>query len=89
MSLRSQIETAKDAVSKALVTALENKNELVVGNLMTCYTNLNSISVTDTFASSSKYKIDFGGGIYTNDYDYNSIPCSSMNEDTISFTGLG
>jgi hypothetical protein len=89
MSLNSQIETAKDAVGKALITALENKNELVVSKLMTCYTSLNTISVADTFSSSSKYKIDFGGGIYTNDYNYNNIPCSSMSDDVISFTGLG
>jgi hypothetical protein len=88
MSLRSQIETAKDAVSKALVTALENKNELVVGKLMTCYTNLNSISVTDTFTSSSPYKIDLSGGIYTNNYESYNIPCA-MNDDVITFNGLG
>ncbi len=85
MTLKSQIETAKDAVSKALVTALENKNELVVSKLMNCYTSLSTITVTDTFTSTSKYKIDFGGGIYTNNYN---IPCSAS-DDVISFTGLG
>ncbi len=82
MSLKSQIETAKDAVSKALITALENKNELAVGKLMDCYTNLTTI---DTIESASKYKIDFGRGIYTNEYN---IPCA-MNDDVISFSGLG
>ncbi len=85
MSLNSQIETAKDAVSKALITALENKNELVVSKLMNCYTSLSTITVADTFGSSSKYKIDFGREIYTNEYN---IPCA-MNDDVISFGGLG
>jgi hypothetical protein len=89
MSLNSQIETAKDAVSKALITALENKNELVVSKLMTCYTNLNTISVTDTIPQ-TPFKIDLGrGGVFTNNYSSYSIPCSSMNDDVISFTGLG
>ncbi len=86
MSLKSQIETAKDAVGKALITALENKNELAVSKLMDCYTNLTTI---DTIESASKYKIDLGkGGIYTNDYASYNIPCS-MSDDVISFTGLG
>lgn len=83
MDLRSQIETAKDAVSKALITALENKDTSAISNLMSCYNNLNNIKIAEPF------KIDLGKyGITTN-----NIPCSyysSVNsDDVISFTGLG
>ncbi len=83
MDLKSQIETAKDAVSKALITALENKDTSAISNLMSCYNNLNNIKITDPF------KIDLGKyGIATN-----NIPCSyyssANSDDVISFTGLG
>jgi hypothetical protein len=77
MSLKSQIETAKDAVSKALITALENKNESVVSNLITCYNTLRDTKVTDSI------KFDLGN------YDLYNTPCSSMNDDVITFNGLG
>jgi uncharacterized protein (UPF0333 family) len=82
MSLKSQIETAKDAVSKALITALENKDESAVSNLITCYNTLSNTNV--------KYSFTIGGtsGIHVNPYDNINIPCS-MNDDVISFTGLG
>ena len=83
MDLRLQIETAKDAVSKALITALEKKDTSAISNLMSCYTNLNNIKITEPF------KIDLGKyGI-----DTNNIPCSyyssANSDDVISFTGLG
>ncbi len=79
MSLKSQIEVAKDAVGKALITALENKDSSAISNLINCYNNLNNIRITEPI------KI---GGIYTNNYESYNIPCS-MNDDVISFTGLG
>jgi hypothetical protein len=82
MSLKSQIETAKDAVSKALITALENKDEINVSKLITCYNNLSNIRITEPI------KFDLTGGIYTNKYESYNIPCS-MSDDVISFTGLG
>jgi hypothetical protein len=82
MSLKSQIETAKDAVGKALITALENKDTNAISNLMNCYTSLNTITITEPF------KLDLSKGIYTNNYESYNIPCS-MSDDVISFTGLG
>lgn len=83
MSLKSQIETAKDAVSKALITALENKDESAVSNLITCYNTLIDTKVVEPF------KINLtDGAIYTNDYSSYNIPCSTYN-DVISFSGLG
>lgn len=82
MSLKSQIETAKDAVSKALIAALENKDESAVSNLITCYNTLSRTTATESI------KLDFSGKMYTNDYNNYVMPCS-MNDDVISFTGLG
>lgn len=83
MSLKSQIETAKDAVSKALITALENKDTSAISNLMSCYNSLTTIQVIEPF------KIDLGkGGVYTNKYESYNIPCA-ISDDVISFTGLG
>jgi hypothetical protein len=80
MSLKSQIETAKDAVSKALITALENKNETAVTDLFTCYNTLNKIEVTEPYN-------------FTITSTINNIPCGAVGgafgDDVISFTGLG
>jgi hypothetical protein len=80
MSLKSQIETAKDAVSKALITALQDKNETAVSDLFDAYNKLVSIQITET--NKNMFTIN-----------NNNIPCayydSSMNDDVISFTGLG
>jgi hypothetical protein len=76
MSLKSQIETAKDAVSKALITALENKNESAVSNLITCYNTLCDTKVTDSI------KFDLGN------YEMYNIPCSTTIDDVITFNGL-
>jgi hypothetical protein len=78
MSLKSQIETAKDAVSKALITALENKNQTAVSDLFDAYNKLVSIQITET------NKDMFG----INNYELYNIPCSSMNDDVITFNGL-
>jgi hypothetical protein len=79
MSLKSQIETAKDAVSKALITALQDKNETAISDLFDSYNKLVSIQITET--NKSMFTID------------NNIPCSyygsSVSDDVISFTGLG
>jgi hypothetical protein len=80
MSLKSQIETAKDAVSKALITALQDKNETAVSDLFDAYNKLVSIQITET--NKTVFSID-SYNIPTNYY------CSSMSDDVISFTGLG
>jgi len=79
MSLKSQIETAKDAVSKALITALQDKNQNTISDLFDAYNKLVGIQITET------NKDIFG----INNYQLYNIPCSSMNDDVISFTGLG
>ena len=79
MSLKSQIETAKDAVSKALITALQDKNETTISDLFDSYNKLVSIQITET-----------NKNIFTIN---NNIPCSyygsAVSDDVISFTGLG
>ena len=79
MSLKSQIETAKDVVSKALITALQDKNQNAISDLFDAYNKLVGIQITET------NKDMFG----INNYQLYNIPCSSMNDDAISFTGLG
>lgn len=81
MLLKSQIETSKDAVSKALITALENKDELAVSNLITCYNTLSNIRARNSFT------IGGTSGIAVNPYDNINL-CSSANNDVISFSGL-
>jgi hypothetical protein len=82
MSLKSQIETAKDAVSKALITALQDKNETAISDLFDAYNKLVSIQITET-----------NKNMFTINNNNNNIPCayygSSMSDDVISFTGLG
>ena len=77
MSLKSQIETAKDAVSKALITALENKNQTAIGDLFDAYNKLVSIQITET--NKDMFNL--------NDYSSYNIPCS-MNDDVITFNSL-
>ncbi len=79
MSLKLQIETAKDAVSKALITALQDKNQTAISDLFDAYNKLVSIQITET--NKDMFNI--------NDYSSYNIPCSSMSDDVISFTGLG
>ena len=77
MSLKSQIETAKDAVSKALITALENKNQTAISDLFDAYNKLVSIQITET--NKDMFNL--------NDYSSYNIPCS-MNDDVITFNSL-
>lgn len=80
-SLSSQIEVAKDAVGKALITALEKKDTSAISNLMSCYNNLNTIKIAEPVFN------------INNVYSGNNVPCSYYNssnsDDVISFTGLG
>ena len=78
MSLKSQIETAKDAVSKALITALQDKNETAVTDLFDAYNKLVSTQITET----NKTVFTIAGNIPTSYYG------GSMSDDVISFTGL-
>ena len=83
MSLKLQIETAKDAVSKALITSLENKQETVVGELFRIYDKLNNLKfeeqVSFTFSSMNTVPVKY--------YDSSSVNnlFSSMSNDIISF----
>jgi hypothetical protein len=79
MMLKLQIETAKDAVSKALITALQDKNETAVSDLFDAYNKLVSTQITET----NKTVFTIGNNVPTSYYG------SSMNDDVISFTGLG
>jgi hypothetical protein len=79
MSLKSQIETAKDAVSKALITALQDKNETAISDLFDSYNKLVSIQITET----NKNVFCIGNNIPTSYYG------GSMSDDVISFNGLG
>ena len=79
MSLKSQIETAKDAVGKALITALQDKNETAISDLFDAYNKLVSTQITET----NKTVFTIGGNIPTSYYG------SSMGDDVISFSGLG
>lgn len=82
MSLKSQIETAKDAVSKALITALENKDESAVTELMTCYSNLNSIEIKETF------KINISKESYYDNFELYNMSYAPCSDDVISFDGI-
>ena len=82
MSLKLQIDSAKNAVSQALIAALENKDESAVSNLITCYNTLSNTHVKHSFA------IGGTSGIHVNTYDNINIPCS-MNDDVISFGAVG
>jgi hypothetical protein len=75
MSLKSQIETAKDAVSKALITALENKNQTAVSDLFDAYNKLVSIQITET--NKSMFNLDDNIALY-----------SSASNDVITFNSL-
>jgi hypothetical protein len=80
MTLKSQIETAKDAVSKALIEALRVKNETAVSDLFDAYNKLVSIQITET------NKTVFSVGEYNISSDYYN---SSVHDDVITFNGLG
>jgi myosin heavy subunit len=80
MSLKSQIENAKDAVSKALITALQDKNETAISDLFDAYNKLVSIQITETNKNLFTINTSNTPASYYN---------SSMSDDVISFTGLG
>ena len=48
MTLKNDLEVAKDAVTKALVTALNDKNEKAVKPLMNVYNLIGAINLTST-----------------------------------------
>ena len=79
MSLKLQIDSAKNAVSKALITALQDKNETAVTDLFDAYNKLVSTQITET----NKTVFTIGGNIPTSYYG------SSMGDDVISFSGVG
>jgi hypothetical protein len=79
MSLKLQIDSAKNAVSKALITALQDKNETAVTDLFDAYNKLVSTQITET----NKTVFTVGGNIPTSYYG------SSMGDDVISFGAVG
>lgn len=79
MSLKSQIETAKDAVSKALITALQDKNETAISDLFDAYNKLVSIHITETNRNM------FSIGISNTPNAYYS---ASGSDDVISFDSI-
>ena len=73
MTLKNDLEVAKDAVTKALVTALNDKNEKAVKPLMNVYNLIGAINVTST----NVFSIN----------DYGSININSAgSSDVISFS---
>lgn len=83
MTLKSQVETAKEAVSKALITALENKKESVITDLFDVYNKLNKISIAVTDIPA--FNLSTG----LNNYNYGGQPvpvAGSWGSDVISFT---
>lgn len=80
MSLKSQIENAKDAVSKALIAALQDKNETAISDLFDAYNKLVSIQITETNKNLFTINTSDTPASYYN---------SSMSDDVILFTGLG
>jgi hypothetical protein len=80
MSLKLQIDSAKDAVSKALITALQDKNETAISDLFDAYNKLVSIQITE------KNKNLFSNT--STSMPYGAVG-SSYSDDVISFSGLG
>jgi hypothetical protein len=88
MTLKSQIEIAKDATSKALITALQDKDENAVGHLFDVYAKLAKIEIKNT----PKNLISISGHDSTVGYHDGNInlntagPISSAGTDVITFT---
>lgn len=80
MTLKTDVQSAKDAVSKALVTALNAKNETVVSQLISAYNTISDIKVeTNTFSISTGNTVyDFMGA--------GQPVASSYGNDVISFS---
>lgn len=65
MTLKNDLEVAKDAVTKALVTALNDKNEKAVKPLMNVYNLIGAINVTSTnvFSINDYGNININSGV--------------------------
>lgn len=73
MTLKTDVENAKDAVTKALITALNEKNESAIRTLMNVYNSIGAINLTST----NVFSIN----------DYSNININSAgSSDVISFS---
>ena len=81
MTIKEHLEEALDQVSKALIGALEEKNEDQVVKLFELYNKVKEAQPKET----SGFMIDFS--------DYNvaagpvDVPCGGLGQDVISFGG--
>jgi hypothetical protein len=78
MTLKSQIETAKDAIGKALITALQDKNETAISDLFDAYDKVVQIKITET------NKILFTISGHDNNFGYHD---GSINFNTTGLVG--
>lgn len=91
MSLKLQLETAKNDVSKALITALENKDIVgqpkIVSELFSVYEKISSITADLRFETS--FMSQYNPSVYTVPSTYTpdiyNQPFSSASKDIISF----
>lgn len=81
MNLNTAIENLKEATSKALVCALEEKNTEVVDTLINVYSTVRSISLNNEFQFSYNFNIstdipsaDFVSGLGTDYISGDSSP---------------
>lgn len=65
MTLKIDVENAKDAVTKALVTALNEKNESAIRTLMNIYNSISTIntSSTNVFSIGDYSNININSGV--------------------------
>ena len=88
MTLKSQIEIAKDSISKALITALQDKNETAISDLFDAYNKVIQIKITET----NKNIFTVNGhdnyfGYHNGGINFNTAgPAGAVGSDTI---GLG
>jgi hypothetical protein len=75
MTLKSQIETAKDAIGEALITALQDKNETAISNLFDAYNKVVQIKITE--ANKTTFSIS----------GHNSV--AGFHDGNINFTTTG
>ena len=92
MTLRSRIDTAKAAISEALIAALQDKNETAVNDLFDAYNKVVQIKITET--NKSLFTIDTGyDGYHYHDGYINfgnvGVVPGAAGTDTISFTTTG
>jgi hypothetical protein len=93
MTLKSQIEIAKDAIGEALIIALQEKNETAIGNLFDAYNKVVQIKITETnkttfTISGNNNMAGFHDG-YINFGAGTSKIISTGVEDAITFTSNG